>query len=71
METERDDRLDRIVALLRERVKACDDLIYECRASNNRMGNLVFARRDELNVILSCVLEIVGPDERKQVEVTR
>jgi len=62
-----DNRLERIVGLLRKRVEACDQLIDEPDVPENAlMRGYSLYRREEAKAILATVLEIVkGAKEEK------
>lgn len=55
-----DDRLERIVGLLRKRIAACDQMIDEARDTGKRIdAGILLHRREEAKAILATVLEIV------------
>jgi hypothetical protein len=63
-----DDRLERIVGLLRKRVAACDQLIDEARYAGKRIdAGILLHRREEAKAILATVLEIVEANVEAQI----
>ena len=64
MNERNDDRLERIVGLLRTRVAACDQLIDASRGAGRRIdAGILMHRREEVKAILATVLEIVEAND--------